>query len=489
MTIDQRLFLPSALVLSMAWVSPVVAQDPTETSVQAVPPFSGRVLTTGLASPWEITWGPDNYLWLTERAGRRVTRVDPKTGEKSTAVTIGNTSAGDQHEELLGMALHPGLLQGSGTDFVYVAYTYEAALGETTGRRAKIVRFTYNRIAHSLGEPKEILAGIPAGPDHNGGRLAFGPDGMLYYTNGDQGGNHSANFCQPIRAQVLPTAEEISSRDWSSYTGKILRLTPDGGIPPDNPTIKGVQSHIYSYGHRNPQGIAFGPDGKLYSSEHGPSSDDEINLIEAGKNYGWPHVAGYRDGQAYTYQNWSAASNCESLTWNNLASPDVVPKQKETEWNSPDFQEPLITMYTVPNTQNFEDADCKGVFFICSPTIAPSGIEFYPNNGGIPRWGNSLLTTTLKHGALYRFKLTANGRSIKDVEQMFVTVNRYRDLTLGPDKKTIYIVTDNEGSTRDIKGGATDKLANPGAILELKYSGTSPAPDAVPPHILNSRGN
>jgi PQQ-dependent dehydrogenase (s-GDH family) len=373
------------------------------------------------------------------------------------------------------MALHPKLLQGSGNDFVYVAYTYDAAPGEATIRRAKIVRFTYDRTTHTLGEPREILAGIPAGTDHNGGRMAFGPDGMLYYTNGDQGGNQFANFCKPSRAQVLPTADEISAKNWSSYTGKILRLAPDGGIPPDNPAIEGVRSHIYSYGHRNPQGIVFGPDGKLYSSEHGPNTDDEINLIEAGKNYGWPHVAGYRDDQAYVYQNWSAAPNCESLTWNSLTSPDVVPKQKETEWNSPDFREPLITLYTVPNSYSFEDAACKGRFFICRPSIAPTGMEYYPADGGIPRWGNSLLTTALKNGAVFRFKLTADRRSIKDVDQMFVTVNRYRDLALGPDKKTIYIVTDNSGYTRDAEGGATDKLANPGAILEFRYMGSEAA--------------
>jgi PQQ-dependent dehydrogenase (s-GDH family) len=478
-------FLPlPILVLLIALIGSLAAQDTAENSIQAVPPFSGRVLTTGLASPWEITWGPDNYLWVTERAGKRVTRVDPKTGEKSTAVTIDEVFVGPQGG-LLGMALHPKLLQGSSNDFVYVTYTYDAAPGEATIRRAKIVRFTYDPTARTLGEPKEILARIPAGTDHNGGRMAFGPDGMLYYANGDQGGNQFANFCKPIRAQALPTTEEIRAKNWSSYTGKILRLTPDGEIPADNPTIKGVQSHIYTYGHRNPQGLVFGPNGKLYSSEHGPNSDDEINLIEAGKNYGWPHVVGYRDNQAYVYQNWSAAPNCESLTWNNLTSPDVIPKQKETEWNSPNFREPLITMYTVPNNQNFKDPTCKGLFFICWPSIAPTGIEFYPNGGGIPRWGHSLLTTTLKHGALYRFKLTADGRSINDVDQMFVTVNRYRDLTLGRDKKTIYIATDDEGYTRDAEGGATNKLANPGAILEFKYSGTSPAPDVVLPQALS----
>ena len=100
----------------------------------------------------------------------------------------------------------------------------------------------------------------------------------------------------------------MQAQDWSSYWGKILRIDLDGGIPSDNPAINGVRSHIYSYGHRNQLGLAFAPGGLLYESEHGPSSDDEVNLILPGRNYGWPHVAGHRDDKAYTYANWSASS-------------------------------------------------------------------------------------------------------------------------------------------------------------------------------------
>ena len=444
--------LSIALLSLLIEVEPAAAQETRRSKIQAVLPFSGEVLTTGLESPWEITWGPDGFLWITERVGKRVTRVDPTTGDKKTAGTIDEVLVGPQ-QGLLGMALHPGFLREGGRDFVYVTYTYDSQPGQANVRRAKIVQLSYDPTTHTLGRPKEILAGIPAGTDHNGGRLAFGPDGMLYLTNGDQGGNQSENLCTPSRAQSLPTAEEIRSKNWSSYTGKILRLTPDGEIPRDNPTINGVQSHIYSYGHRNPQGIAFGPDGTLYSSEHGPNSDDEINVIEAGKNYGWPHVAGYRDDQAYVYHNWSAALDCDSLTRNKQHNSNAVPGQKETEWSSLDFREPIITMYTVPNTHNFEDPTCKGAFFICWPSIAPTGLAFYPSDGPISRWRHSLLATTLKHGALYRFKLTPDGRSIKDIEQTFVTVNRYRDLSLGPDGKTVYIVTDSEGLARNVEGG------------------------------------
>jgi PQQ-dependent dehydrogenase (s-GDH family) len=287
---------------------------------------------------------------VTERAGRRVTRIDPETGEKKLAVTIDEVLVGGQHEGLLGMALHPELLQGSGNDFVYVAYTYDAdpAPGEAqVARRAKLVRFTYDPNAETLGQPSELIADIPAGTDHNAGRVKFGPDGMLYYATGDQGGNWLANYCNPIRAQVLPSADEISAKDWSTYTGKVLRLAPDGGIPSDNPAIDGVRSHIFSYGHRNPQGLVFGPDGALYSAEHGEKTDDEINLIEAGMNYGWPHVLGFQDDQAYTFGNWSAAANCSDLTFSAFSFPDAVPQQREADWSAPNFREPLKTLYTV----------------------------------------------------------------------------------------------------------------------------------------------
>jgi PQQ-dependent dehydrogenase (s-GDH family) len=459
---------------SVALVGPVAAQDASAAGIRAAPPFSGRVLATGLEWPWEVTWGPDDRLWVTERAGKRVTRIDPETGAKQVALAIDEALVGGQHEGLLGMALHPELLQGSGNDFVYVAYTYDAdpAPGEAqVARRAKLVRLTYDPSAQTLGQPIELIAGMPAGTDHNAGRIKFGPDGMLYYATGDQGGNWLGNYCHPIRAQVLPSADEISAKDWSSYTGKILRISPDGGIPSDNPAIDGVRSHIFSYGHRNPQGLVFGPDGALYSAEHGEKTDDEINLIEAGMNYGWPHVLGYQDDQAYTFGNWSAAANCSDLTFSALSFPDAVPQQSENDWSAPNFREPLKTFYTVHDSYDFEDPSCGEARFICYPSIGPSSIDFYPEHGAIPGWGNALLVTALKNGAVYVLKLTGAGPGIRDADQVFDTVNRYRDLALSPDATTIYIATDSGGVARDTSGGATDQLANPGAILAFTYTG------------------
>jgi PQQ-dependent dehydrogenase (s-GDH family) len=386
-----------------------------------------------------------------------------------------------QHQGLLGMALHPDLLKGDGNNYVYLYYTYDSTPDDGDDQdapRARIVRVTYDEAAGTLGEPTELISGIPAGNDHNGGRLKIGPDGMLYATLGEQGANQFGNWCKPIEAQRLPTAEEVGAEDWSAYKGKTLRMNLDGSIPDDNPEIEGVRSHVFTYGHRNPQGIVFGPDGTLYQSEHGANADDEINILEGGVNFGWPHVAGFRDDQAYVYANWSEAPNCEELTWTNLMDeeslPDEVPFEKETDWDG-DFAEPLKTLFTVPNGYDFEDEACGELYFICRPSVAPSSIDYYPADGAIPGWGPSLLVTTLKNGAVYRLLLTGDGQGIRDIDRLFGTVNRYRDLAIAPDSRTIYVATDASGIARGADAGATDQLANPGSILVFTYTGDAAA--------------
>ena len=130
--------------------------------------------------------------------------------------------------------------------------------------------------------------------------------------------------------------------------------------------------------------------------------------------------------------NWSEAGNCSDLAFSAISFPDSVPQHQETEWSAPNFKEPLTTLYTVHNGYDFEDPTCGEMLFICYPSVAPSSIDFYPEDGGIPGWGNSLLVTTLKNGALYRFKLNGAGQGIRDTDQIFDTVNRYRDLALSP---------------------------------------------------------
>jgi PQQ-dependent dehydrogenase (s-GDH family) len=436
-----------------------------------------RVVASGLVNPFQVVWGPDDYLWVTERTAGRVTRINPSDGSATTAIAIHDFLA-DFQGGLLGMVLDPDLLKGTGNDYVYVAYTYDAdADPVAVSRRAKIVRFTYDPQTHVLGDARDILAGLPAGTDHQGGRLVMGPNRKLYFTIGDMGANQLANFCNPNRAQAFPSAAQLEARDWSLYEGKILRLNLDGSIPPDNPMIAGVRSHIYSYGHRNPQGLVFAPDGKLYESEHGPNTDDEINLIRAGGNYGWPHVAGYRDDQSYAYANWSESREipCASLTFTAYPEvPSSVPLQKETAWNHPDFTPPIQTFHTVPTGYDFKNPKCeeRARYYQCWPTVAPSSLAVYSAANGIPGWSHSLLMPSLKHGTVYRVQLNAAGTAVvgdPDENEYFKTVNRYRDVTISPDGLSLFIATDVAGNTQDQSGRPAAGVENPGAILEFRF--------------------
>jgi PQQ-dependent dehydrogenase (s-GDH family) len=380
------------------------------------------------------------------------------------------------------MALHPDLLQGSGNDYVYLAFTHAADAGSagtsTTGqgaaaeRHVTIRRYTYDPESATLIDPVDILADLPGSGDHNSGKFVFAADETLFYVIGDQGYNQFGSACMQILAQVFPTAAEISASDWSKYPGKVLRLNLDGSIPDDNPTFNGVQSHIYSYGHRNVQGLVQGPEGQLYAAEHGPKSDDEINLIQAGKNYGWPHVAGFQDDQAYVYGNWSAAPDCARLHYSDFEIPDSVPQEQESEWSNADFTPPLYTFGTVPTGYDFEPDPCAPNYYICWPTVAPTGIEIYAAPaGGIPDWSTSLLVTALKTGRVYRLELDEAGRAIVGhAIPYFETINRYRDLVIHPNGRTFYVITDSGNSTQDASGLPTNELENPGAILEFSYT-------------------
>ncbi len=476
-----RLVALPLLLLSLGFVS---AQDGPETVIRGTKEFQKRVVISGLAGPWEITWGPDNMLWVTERTGKTISRIDPVTGKKSVAIVIDEVSAPGGQDGLLGMALHPDLLKDKGQDYVYIYYTYvdrnlpavrffpdpNSPYNHLYG---KVVRLTYDKTQGTLSKPVDLLKGLPAGNDHDAGRIKVGPDGKLYLTVGDEGHDQLGNFCMPIEAQRLPTAAELKANDYSSYVGKSLRLNIDGSIPEDNPNLKGVVSHVYTYGHRNPQGIDFGPDGTLYSSEQGPKTDDEVNILVKGKNYGWPHVAGKQDNKAYEYARWADATTpCSQLKFSDIEIHPSVPRAAESDFKEP-FEEPIATMFTVPTGYNFQDKACRGVDFICWPTVGASSIEYYASKGkGIPGWDKVLLVTTLKRGSLYVLPLSADGKSKAGYfSRYFQSNNRFRDTAIGPDLKTIYIATDPGGLAEAVEGGTTTKMENPGAILAFTYVG------------------
>lgn len=451
------------ILLAMSSSLLAFGQNPRHEHNTGPESFALRVIARSLGNPWEVTWGPDNYLWITERSSFKVTRINPEDGSKHVALVLDDVFQAVDQDGLLGLALHPDFLRGKGTDFVYLAYTYDYRPGRADTRRLRVRRYTYDTATQTLRAPVDLLSDLPAHDDHGGGRLAVGPDLKLYVTRGDLGNNFLANFCNPNHAQDLPTADQIRAHDWTAYQGKILRLNLDGSIPDDNPVLAGVRSHIYTYGHRNPQGIVFGPGGLLYSSDHGPSTDDELDLITRGKNYGWPNIAGFQDDQAYVYANWSASAPtpCSELKFDNYHPPASVPQLKESAWHHPDFVPPLATLFTVPSSYDFK---------LGTSTIAPAGIDIY-TSPAIPGWANSILITGMRAGAVYRLKLTADGQHVdgKPV-QYFKSNDRYRDIAINPDGRRIYLVTDNHGVTADASGRTTDILTNPASLLELTYT-------------------
>jgi aldose sugar dehydrogenase len=231
----------------------------------------------------------------------------------------------------------------------------------------------------ALGAPTVLLDGIIGAGIHNGSRIAVGPDKMLYISTGDAGSGERA-------------------QDRGSLNGKILRLTPDGRAAPDNP----FGDVVWSYGHRNPQGLVFHPTtGVLYETEHGPSDNDEINIIRRGGNYGWPNVHGRCDDDNFGERAFCAAHN-------------VV--------------EPLTTW---------------------TPTIAPTGADFYMSDR-ISGWRGTLLFTALS-GALYRATLSPDGQRIASMEKLLTgRFGRLRDVLVAPNGD-VYVATSN----RDGRGSPT----------------------------------
>ena len=220
------------------------------------------VMVDGLNNPWEIVFGPNGDIYFTERDGRIW-----KMNESGVAKVIQTfPKSGSVEGGTLGLALHPEFEENK------KIYVYQTNL-ELEFYQNKVFSFEVDE--NTLSNKKLILDGIPGAPWHDGGRIKFGPDQKLYISTGDA---------------INPGW----SQDLSSLAGKILRINSDGTIPDDNPFDS---SPVFSYGHRNPQGLAWSSDGMFVSSEHGPSGEqgyghDEINLILKGKNYGWPNVVG-----------------------------------------------------------------------------------------------------------------------------------------------------------------------------------------------------
>lgn len=434
-----------ALLIATALTGCHTLPLPTTKTPVALEQAAAYVLTDKLDAPWDMQLDDEGFLWVTERLGKQITRVDTKTGQKHAVIAFDDAHTGKQ-QGVLGLALSPDFAQ---TGILYTAYTYQ----DKGQKYAKIVKLGYSPKSQKAHVIATVLDKLPANDDHNAGRMVIGMDGKLYYSIGDMGHNQGNHKDKPIRSQLLPSQTQVDNKDWQLYTGKILRINTDGTIPADNPRLDGVQSHIFTYGHRNPQGLAF-VGARLFSVEHGPNTDDELNLLQKGGNYGWPHVAGFVDNQAYEYTNHSQ---------------NAKPKQ-ETDWQGVQA-DPLKTFYTVNRSYEFQDNTCGDTAYVCWPTIAPASVTYYPKDGANRYWQNSLIVSSLKNGALYVLPLKDDQSNIQgDVRRYFHTANRYRHTVVSPDGTKLYVATDVSGPVVGTDGKPTKTLANAGSILvfELK---------------------
>ena len=350
--------LPSFIAVGLACMPAPAGLSESKPNVEV------EMVAGGLETPWAIAFAPDGRIFINERPGRiRVIkdgRLQKEPWMEIDAYEIGEAG-------LLGLTLDPGF---SRNRFVYIAYSYRDSSGRLKNR---LVRLREDAATGKGMADKVLVDGVAGNNNHNGGRVKFGPDGKLYWTMGD--------------AQNTPYSQNVSS-----LNGKILRLNPDGTVPSDNPFGK---SPVYSYGHRNPQGLAWQPGTtRLYATEHGPSGfqgccRDEVNYVEPGKNYGWPEIRGDETKEGM-----------------------VVPVLHSGD----------------------------------SETWAPGGATFVTRGP----WAGSLLFTGLRGQTLYRLVLDPNNpRKVVSFDRLFVRqFGRLRDVAEGPDGKLYLLTSNHDGRGR-----------------------------------------
>ena len=361
-----RLF-PLLGLASCLWLA--AAPAPAETVYRSkLHDFALAAASAPLDRPWGLAFLPGGGMLVTEKAGAlravdEAGRVSPPLAGLPPIEEYGQGG-------LLDLALHPGFARNR---LVYLAFVRKTAGGVTTavGRG----RLGPGR----LDGFETIFTAFPAGRSarHFGSRMAFGPDGKLYVTVGDRGRRPDA-------------------QDLSRHSGSVLRLEDDGAAPADNPFVDrpGARPEIWSWGHRNPQGLAFDRrGGRLWSHEHGPRGGDEVNVVERGANYGWPVV---------TYgRNYSGTRITDETARPGMAQP-------ETYW---------------------------------VPSIAPSGLAFYDGDR-FPRWRGSLFVGALRAETVVRLDLDG-GRVVGEERLLDGFEKRVRDVRAGPDG-LIYLLLDEE---------------------------------------------
>jgi glucose/arabinose dehydrogenase len=322
-----------------------------------------EVICNDLKIPWDMSWSSTGHIWFTERDGN-INRLNPQTGVVDQIHWVDETFQSPENSGLHSIALHPNFPE---TPYVFVHYTFHKFI-------SRIERFTWFEDGDSLGDQLELME-LGANSSHNGSRIVFDGDDTFFICVGDA-----------YTRLAFP-------QDVTAKNGKVLRMNIDGTFPKDNPL---EDSPVWSYGHRNPQGMCFGPHGLLYSSEHGATTNDELNLIEKFANYGWPGVEGYCDTE-------EERAFCDS-------------------------------------------AGTRDPIWAWTPTEAVAGLDYY-NHTAIPEWKNCLLMGVLKEQRLKVIPLSEDGKEVLGEHNAFwKQFGRLRDVLVAPDG-SVFLCTSNKEIT------------------------------------------
>ena len=346
------------LLIGLVVSAPILSQPTWQVGNTTLTEYD---LVTGVQLPWEILWGPDDFIWMTSRKGE-VLRIDPASGNYTVVLEKTVMNGGNGEPGMLGLAMHP---DWENSPLVYIVYC--TGSGGNGIEHLSVFEWNGTELVNEEG-----LLNLQAGGIHNGSRLLMLPDGTMLMTAGD-------------------VVSSSNSQNLNSKQGKTLRLNLDGSVPDDNPF---PGSHVYTFGNRNSQGLALGPNGIIYSSEHGQNSNDEFNIVQAGGNYGWPNVEGF----------------CNTSSEQTFCADNNVIEPLEA-W---------------------------------TPCVAVNGIEYY-NHAAIPEWQNSILMSVLgglggQYERLSVLHLSDDGLSVTSEEQYFSSFNqRVRDVAVNPSTGSVYV--------------------------------------------------